>query len=205
MTRPRSPGRNTRCRAHSLQRSTANTFQSLGAALALAAACAAWSPAVGAQSLIAELRLGVLSHDASQMWSGFRLEREGADVNFEALLRPSLPFLLGTIRPAIGATISTRGDTSHGYLGARWQAELPLGLFFGIGLGAAIHDGHTLPDSETRKALGSRVLFHIPAEIGVRLDAHNSLSVYFEHTSNAGLANYNEGMDRIGIRYGYRF
>lgn len=55
------------------------------------------------------------------------------------------------------------------------------------------------------KWLGSRVLFHIPAEIGVHLDAHNDLSVYFEHTSNAYTQEYNEGMDRIGLRYGYRF
>ena len=49
------------------------------------------------------------------------------------------------------------------------------------------------------------MLFHIPAEIGYRLDTHNSVSVYFEHTSNAYTATYNEGMDRIGVRYGYRF
>jgi hypothetical protein len=31
------------------------------------------------------------------------------------------------------------------------------------------------------------------------------VSVYFEHTSNANLARYNEGLDAIGVRYGYRF
>lgn len=163
------------------------------------------APAARAQSLLAEIKLGALYHDAPDMWSRFRIEREGVDVNIEALLRPSLPLFAGTIRPALGASISTRGDTSHAYLGARWQIELPASLFFGLGLGAAVHDGHTLPDSPTRKALGSRVLFHIPAEIGVRLDARNSLSLYFEHTSNAWLAKHNEGMDRIGLRYGYRF
>jgi lipid A 3-O-deacylase len=48
--------------------------------------------------------------------------------------------------------------------------------------------------------LGARVRFHIPLEVGVRLDARQSLSVYFEHTSNAGTTRYNEGMDGIGIR-----
>ncbi len=180
----------------------------LAAGLALAAGLSlalALSPPAHAQSLIEELKLGVLYHDAPNMWSGFRQEPQGVDINVEALLRPSLPLFLGTIRPALGATISTRGDTNHAYLGARWQVELPIGVFFGLGLGAAVHDGHTLPDSASHKALGSRVLFHIPAEIGVRLDRHNSLSIYFEHTSNAGLANHNEGMDRIGLRYGYKF
>ena len=179
---------------------TASAFYAVAFALSALAA-----PNASAQSLIEELKFGVLYHDAPSLWSGFRLEREGADINVEALLRPALPFFFGTIRPAIGATLSTRGDTNHGYLGARWQVELPAGLFFGLGLGGAIHDGHTLPDSVSNKALGSRVLFHIPAEIGLRLDRHNSLSVYFEHTSNAWLAKYNEGLDRVGIRYGYKF
>jgi hypothetical protein len=56
-----------------------------------------------------------------------------------------------------------------------------------------------------RKALGSRVLFHFPAEIGYRFDERNSLSVYFEHTSNGYTVHPNEGLDRLGIRYGYRF
>jgi lipid A 3-O-deacylase len=78
------------------------------------------------------------------------------------------------------------------------------GIFSGFGLGAAVHDG-PLDERPNRKALGKRVLFHIPAEIGWRLDRHNSLSLYFEHVSNAGLADRNHGMDNIGVRYGYRF
>jgi lipid A 3-O-deacylase len=59
--------------------------------------------------------------------------------------------------------------------------------------------------------LGTRVLFHIPVEIGLRFDEHNSVSLFWEHTSNAGLGHlgfgedYNDGMDRVGIRYGYQF
>ncbi len=159
-----------------------------------------------AQGLIEELKLGVLYHDASHMWSGFKLEQESADINVEVLLKPSFPGLFfGTIRPVVGGTISTVGATSHGYAGLRWQAELGSGFYLGVGLGGAVHDGHLLPDSWQHKALGSRVLFHIPAEIGYRLDAHNSISLYFEHTSNAWLARYNEGLDRIGLRYGYKF
>lgn len=164
------------------------------------------SPPAIAQSLIEEVKLGVLYHDVPDLWSGFRLEREGADINVELLLKPSFPGLFfGTIRPVVGGTVSTRGDTNHAYAGLRWQADLGAGFFVGVGLGGAVHDGHLLPDSRRHKALGSRVLFHIPAEIGYRLDSHNSLSLYFEHTSNAGLARHNEGMDRIGMRYGYKF
>lgn len=173
--------------------------------LAGAVALAAHSGVALAQApLITEVKAGVLWHDVPDLWSGFGLERRSADVNLEVAFL-GLPFLGGTLRPVLGGSISTAGATSHAYLDARWQFELPLGLFLGTGLGVAVHDGKLDPLWDDRKALGSRALFHIPLEVGVRLDKHNSLSIYFEHTSNAGLANYNEGLDRIGVRYGYRF
>ena len=42
-------------------------------------------------------------------------------------------------------------------------------------------------------------------EVGYHLDEHNDVSVYFEHMSNAYTEKFNEGLDRIGVRYGYRF
>lgn len=162
-------------------------------------------PAADAGGLVREIKAGVLAHDVPNLWSSFQLEGNAPDINVEVILSPSMPFLWGSISPAIGASVNTGGDTSHAYIDARWQIEGPSGLFFGLGVGAAIHDGETDPVALDKKALGSRVLFHIPFEIGIRLDAHNSLSAYFEHTSNANLADFNEGMDRLGIRYGYRF
>ena len=150
-----------------------------------------------------EVRAGVLAHDVPELWSGFRLER-GIDINAE-LLGPGVAFLGGTLRPAIGGSVNTSGYTSKAYLDARWEFDLRYGVFFGLGLGAAIHDGNLNPTEPDRKALGSRVLFHIPFELGYRWDDHQSLSVYFEHTSNGNTARYNEALDNIGIRYGYRF
>jgi lipid A 3-O-deacylase len=173
----------------------------------LAAWCAA--TAVHAQStpqtgVVHELKLGLLVHDMPWLWSGFRLER-GADINAEALLTPSVQFLGGHIRPAIGGSVSLSGQTSRGYIDARWQYETRSGVFFGIGLGAAVHNGTVNPTELDRKALGSRVLFHIPIEIGYRLDRHNSVSLYFDHMSNGYTQTYNEGFDSLGLRYGYKF
>ena len=175
------------------------------AASALLALAVPLAPAADAGGLVREIKAGVLAHDVPNLWSGFQLESDAPDINVEVVLSPSMPFLWGSISPAIGASVNTGGDTSHVYIDARWQIEGPSSLFFGLGVGAAIHDGETDPVALDRKALGSRVLFHIPFEIGIRLDAHNSLSAYFEHTSNANLADFNEGMDRLGVRYGYRF
>ena len=155
--------------------------------------------------LVHELKIGVLAHDVPDLWSGFRLERGGVDINAELQLKPALAIFGGMLRPVIGGSVHTGGATSRAYIDARWQYETASGIFFGLGLGAAVHNGHVNPDALDRKALGSRVLFHIPFEVGYRFNAHSSLSVYFEHMSNASIARWNEGLDAIGVRYGYRF
>jgi hypothetical protein len=151
-----------------------------------------------------EFRGGVLAHDVPDLWAGFNLEG-GIDINAELLVGRGLPVLGGTIRPALGASVNTEGYTSRAYLDARWEVEWQSGIFLGLGLGAAVHDGELDASEPDRKALGSRVLFHIPIELGLRLDARNSVSVYFEHMSNWDLADENEGLDAIGVRYGHRF
>ena len=158
-----------------------------------------------ADGLVQELKIGVLDHDVPNLWSGFRAEPNSADINVEAIFSPSIAFLGGTISPALGASISTIGATSDAYLDARWQMETGCGIFLGLGIGGAVHNGQLQLEDWDRKALGSRVLFHFPLEIGYRFDDHNSLSAYFEHMSNAYTASPNEGMDRLGVRYGYRF
>jgi hypothetical protein len=151
-----------------------------------------------------ELRGGVLAHDVPGLWAGFSLE-DGVDINLELLLGRGLGVLGGTLRPALGVSANTEGFTSRAYLDARWEVQFQSGLFLGLGLGAALHDGRLDASEPDRKALGARVLFHIPLEIGLRLDTRNSVSVYFEHVSNWDLATSNEGLDAIGVRYGYRF
>jgi lipid A 3-O-deacylase len=177
------------------------------AALALAALIGAAGPAAAQEPIQMrgiEIRAGVLAHDVPHLWSGFQLEK-GVDINGEVLIGTGFAILGGTLRPAIGGSVNTSGYTSKGYIDARWEIEGPAGLFFGVGLGAALHDGNLAPTDPDRKALGSRVLFHIPFEVGLRLGERHSISIYFEHTSNAWLATYNEGMDNIGVRYGFRF
>ena len=177
--------------------------------LTVVAALTAAPPGAVAQTanqpgLIYELRLGALVHDMPGLWSGFRLER-GADINAEVILSPALPLFGGHLRPAIGASISTSGQTSKAYFDARWMIEARSGFFLGLGIGAAVHNGLIDPTDVDRKALGSRVLFHFPLEIGYRFDPHNSLSLYFEHVSNGYTKTYNEGLDSLGVRYGYKF
>ncbi len=122
-----------------------------------------------AGELLYALKASVLAHDVPDLWSGFQVEQDAADISLEAQFSAAWALPLGVIRPVIGGTINIRGDTSHAYIDARWRTECPSRMFFEVGLGAAIHDGETggsgaVPD---KKWLGSRVQFHIPVEVGI--------------------------------------
>jgi lipid A 3-O-deacylase len=178
-----------------------------GAATALAFACPLPaiadppdSPILG----ISELKLGALYHDPPYLWSGFSVERPTADANFEVLFVPWAHTFGGYLRPAIGTSVNFAGGTSKAYADLRWETEAPSGVFFALGMGAAVHNGELSPVDNDHKALGSRVLFHPSAEFGYRFDGVNSVSIFADHVSNGFTQRYNEGMDTIGIRYGRR-
>ncbi|MBM3559691.1 MAG: acyloxyacyl hydrolase [Alphaproteobacteria bacterium] len=158
----------------------------------------------GADGALHEVKAGLLAHDVDGLWSGTSRE-SGIDGNLEVILAPSLPLAGGAVRPALGVSLNSAGDASKAYADARWEIDLGEALWFATGIGAAIHNGERRPVRNDRKALGSQVLFHFPIELGLRLDAHNSVSLFFDHISNAWLASPNEGMDTLGVRYGYRF
>jgi lipid A 3-O-deacylase len=153
---------------------------------------------------ISELKLGALDHDTPGLWSGFGVERQSVDANVEVLFRPWAYTFGGYLRPAIGTTINFNGDTSKAYADLRWEAEAASGVFFALGIGAAVHNGEINLTDPARKALGSPVLFHPSAELGYRWDGVNSISLFADHMSNAFTQHYNEGMDTVGIRYGRR-
>ncbi|UCE82011.1 MAG: acyloxyacyl hydrolase [Deltaproteobacteria bacterium] len=152
-----------------------------------------------------EIRVGVLAHDVNHLWSGTRKEG-GVDINGEIIFgRPSFSLLSGSVRPNFGASINTEGDTSKIYGGILWEVETKSGIFFDLGVGIAVHNGELDTDDEDQKSLGSSVLFRIPIEIGYSITEHHRISILFDHISNAHLADPNEGLDTLGLRYGYRF
>jgi opacity protein-like surface antigen len=154
---------------------------------------------------ISELKLGALDHDTPGLWSGFNSERRAVDANIEVLFAPWARTFGGYLRPAIGATINFNGDTSKAYADLRWETQTPSGIFFALGMGAAVHNGELSLTEDDRKALGSHVLFHPSAEIGWRFDGVNSISIFADHISNGFTRRYNEGMDTVGLRFGHRF
>jgi hypothetical protein len=175
-------------------------------ALALAWLCAGPAAADASEGpWLAELRGGVLAHDVGGLWSGEHVEH-GFDLNAELIFaRGSRPLWLGSLRPHLGATVNSRDYTSKLYAGGTWRFASESGPFFEVGLGAAIHNGELETRDRDRKQLGSRLLFRIPIELGLAVGERHSISLFFDHVSNAGLADENEGLDTLGLRYGVRF
>ncbi len=173
--------------------------------LALAAPAAAQEHEPARRPWLSEVRVGVLAHDVNGLWSGSR-EESGLDYNLELILgRPSFRFLSGSIRPNLGVSVNSRGHTSKVYAGLLWQRVTDWGGFLNLGLGLAAHDGERETTRDDRTELGSDVLFRIPIELGLTIGERHSLSLFFDHVSNAGLGDENEGLDTLGLRYGFRF
>lgn len=163
------------------------------------------SPTATAEGRLREIRAGVLAHDVDGLWSGTRRET-GLDWNAEIIFsQQGLELPLGSLHPNLGLSINDHGDTSKGYAGLLWEVDTRSGLFFDLGVAAAIHDGDRQSRDEDRKQLGSRVLARVSAELGITLRDHHRLMLTFDHVSNANLARPNQGLDTLGIRYGYRF
>jgi lipid A 3-O-deacylase len=174
----------------------------------LAGPAAAWDTEVErASGWIYDVKIGAQVHDVPYMWSGFNKEPYSVDLNLEVSFSPLFSVWGWSLRPAIGATINFAGYTSKAYIDARWQREFAYNTFFALGLGVAIHNGNdeSFVFDPNNKLLGRRVLFHPHLEWGYRMSEHTSLSIFFEHISNADTAVKNQGLDTIGIRYGYRF
>lgn len=152
-----------------------------------------------------EMRAGLLAHDLDNLWSQSRRE-DGVDISAEVVFaHTGLPLLFGHLRPNLGVTVNTQGDTSKLYTGGLMEWTHPAGLFLDAGIGAAVHDGKTNNRRDNRKSLGSRVLFRVSFDLGWTFRLHHRLMLSFDHISNAGLASPNDGLDTLGVRYGYRF
>jgi len=116
-------------------------------------------------------------------------------------------------RPSFGVDANTSGYTSQLYVSLSWRTDVDTGgvlwpdhaVFVGFGLGPAYNTGHVYSSAADRLSLGSNLLIHSAIEIGYRLTPDWSLSVYFEHSSNAGFALHNAGLDNLGARAGRQF
>lgn len=161
-------------------------------------------PPRGAPDVVSETRFGFQAHDVAFLAGD---DEDGFDVNGEILfVSPDFLGFAWSPRPHVGTHINTAGDTSQIYFGLTWDIDITDWLFFEFSFGGSVHDGRLdPPEASNRPALGCRVLFRESLSLGVRFWERHSISTMFDHISNANLCSNNEGLDTMGIRYGYRF
>jgi len=158
-----------------------------------------------AAGILYGVRLGLVAHDVGGLWSHSRAEG-GVDFNAEIVFKkPSLKLLAGSILPNLGISINSQGDTSKAYGGLLWEFLFDHGLFANSGAGLAVHNGQLASEDANKKQLGSRLLFRVPIELGFTIYERHRISILFDHISNAYLASPNEGLDTLGLRYGFQF
>lgn len=149
--------------------------------------------------------MGLLAHDVDTVWSDDRAEH-GFDWSLEAeLARGAFSIWDGRARPSLGLSVHSRRQTHKVYAGWLWERPLAERGFLNLGLGLAWHTGRTMTSDPDRKELGTRWQFRVPIEVGIELRPHHRLILSYDHLSNAGLDDENEGLDTVGLRYGYRF
>ena len=88
---------------------------------------------------------------------------------------------------------------AHGY-GKFYES-----YFANFSLGAGYHDGYKVTSLLDRKSLGCKLLFRESLDIGYRFHYSHSIMAHLDHISNAKLCSNNEGLESVGIRYGYHF
>ncbi len=138
----------------------------------------------------------------------------GAAIAGDVILEPFSEWrIIGRPRFQAGLSVATdSAATSFIHSGLIWRIDRPASRFyFDLGAGIAIHNGETSFDPATdgpnsgSAFLGCRALFRLQASPGVWLNKRVSLSLQFEHLSNASICSPNEGLDNIGLRLGTRF
>jgi lipid A 3-O-deacylase len=151
---------------------------------------------------ISEFRVGGLAHDQGPFSHN---KEDGYDINAEILFAsPGFLDLIWSPRPHIGATRNSIGRTSQVYAGITWDWSFWNGFFAEFAWGAAGHNGNKVKEDPDFKDLGCHLLFREGLDFGYRLAGHG-LSLHLAHISNAKLCDKNEGLETVGLRYGYRF
>ena len=157
----------------------------------------------GIARYLSEIRVGALAHDEGPFG---RHKESGTDGNIEFLfVSPDFLRLILAPRPQLGVSVNSDGNTSSAYFGLNWEWNAWRGLFLDFSFGGMAHNGFNRTNILDRKELGCHLLFRESLEAGWRFAGRHSLSFLVDHSSNGRLCSKNEGLNDLGVRYGYTF
>lgn len=163
---------------------------------------------------LSEIRGGILKHAVSLV--GNQSKETGVDGNLEILFNsPEWLGFLWSPRPHFGASFNASAlNTDVAYTGLTWEWRPLKALFFNFSFGVAVHNGELeydpskpFPsDAGRHREFGCRALFRESFELGWIFAKRHAVSAMWSHYSHGGLCGgQNEGLDNLGVRYGYRF
>ena len=167
-------------------------------------------PSPAAVKILDEFKLGFLAHDVG---IGGHHKEDGYDLNGEILFAsPTFFKYIWSPRPMFGVDGNLNGKTSFYYAGLAWDWVFWRpgwgrndGFFIDPAVGGSVNDGKISTTDPNRKSMGSHVLFREGLDLGYRFNSMVSLSSFIDHSSNAGIANRNEGITNFGMRVGFKF
>jgi len=163
--------------------------------------------------VVDELRIGLHAHDVHHAALPFSVNQwrlnQIEDISFDLLFTsPDLDVFrwMGSPRPEVGATLNLGGKDSMAHLGLTWQLpifETP--VYLEGTFGAAIHDGALTGAAPGRKNFGCQVNFYERFGVGMHVSDNVTATLTYEHTSNNGWCQANDGLSNFGLRLGWKF
>lgn len=177
-------------------------------ALALAA-----GPAMGQALVLDELRAGIFAHNAYVGFIPTSLDFDFSrieDVKFSALFAspdPDALWWLGSPRLELGATVNLAGrgeNMVHANL--NWQLGLfDTPLYLELGFGGGVTDGALSGATAPARNFGCAVNFYESIGLGAHLGETVTATLVYEHMSNLGACQPNDGLSNVGVLLGWKF
>jgi len=164
-------------------------------------------------SIVEEVRVGMHAHAAHySLWPVYvgdydlsRIE----DVSFDVLFgSPQIDAfrVIGEPLFELGTTINFAGRENTAHAALVWQVPvLDTPVFLEGAFGAAIHSGYLTDAPDGEHNLGCRVNFYERFGLGTNVTEDVTALVTYEHMSNAGLCDANDGYSNFGVRLGRKF
>ena len=190
-----------------------------GRAAGIAAFGAALAMAPQAHAGVDEVHVGVMAHNVCIINCDNADKEDGPNIEFQVSFdSPSFLSWAGSPQPYLMASINTAGNTSFGGGGLEWRWNSADNWAREPGVGWAVNDAESnnpfangTPEAEAYSnehvLLGSDVLFR--TSIGLTYDFAGpwEAQLFYEHLSHGQIlaSGRNQGLDEVGIRFGYQF
>lgn len=160
-----------------------------------------------------ELRFGIQAYNVDYAALPFRVNEWNVShiesVSFDVLFKtPDVDAFrwIGSPRPELGATLNLGGHESLAHLGLTWQLPIfDTPIYLEGTFGAAAHTGYNTGGPAGTKNFGCPVNFYERYGIGTKLGDNATATLSYEHTSNNGWCDANDGLSNFGLRVGWKF